>query len=50
MNSKYQFWKSWAIHNLIGHPAMQILSWFGLTKLGLKIHDATCPMPIKDNK
>lgn len=41
-------WQAWAIHNLIGHPLMQILSWIGLTKLGLKIHDATVPMPLKN--
>lgn len=36
---------AWAIHNLIGHPLMQIFSWFGLTRLGIKIHDATAPAP-----
>jgi hypothetical protein len=37
---------AWAVHNLIGHPVMQLLSWCGLTKLGLKIHDRTIPNPI----
>lgn len=37
---------SWAIHNLIGHPLMQIFSWLGLPKLGIKIHDGTVPNPI----
>ena len=37
---------AWAIHNLFGHPLMQILSWLGCTKLGLKIHDKTVPCPI----
>ena len=37
---------AWAIHNLFGHPLMQIFSWLGLTSLGLKIHDATVPNPI----
>lgn len=36
----------WAIHNLFGHPLMQIFSWLGLTGLGLKIHDKTVPNPI----
>ena len=36
----------WAIHNLFGHPLMQILSWLGFTKWGLKIHDKTVPCPI----
>ncbi len=37
---------AWAIHNLIGHPLMQIFSWLHLTEVGLKIHDATVPNPI----
>jgi len=37
---------AWAIHNLIGHPLMQIFSWLHLKELGLKIHDATVPNPI----
>jgi hypothetical protein len=37
---------AWAIHNIFGHPLMQLCSWLGLTKLGLKIHDATVPNPI----
>ena len=36
---------AWAVHNLIGHPMMQILSWLHLTKLGIKIHDLTVPNP-----
>lgn len=31
------------IHNIIAHPLMEILSWFGFTKLGDKIHDITLP-------
>jgi hypothetical protein len=37
---------AWAIHNLFGHPLMQIFSWLGLTRLGLEIHDKTVPNPI----
>jgi len=37
---------AWAIHNLIGHPLMQIFSWLHLTRLGIKIHDLTVPNPI----
>lgn len=37
---------AWAIHNLFGHPLMQIFAWLGLTGLGLKIHDKTVPNPI----
>ena len=35
----------WAVHNLIGHPLMQICSWLGCTRLGLAIHDLTVPFP-----
>jgi hypothetical protein len=34
---------SWAIHNLIGHPLMQIFTWLHLTKLAIWIHDVTVP-------
>jgi hypothetical protein len=44
-NAKYNR-HAWAVHNLIGHPLMQVLSWLHLTKLGLKIHDMTVPNPI----
>lgn len=43
--AKYQK-HAWAVHNLIGHPLMQICAWLHLTKLGLRIHDATVPNPI----
>lgn len=39
--------RSWTVHNLIGHPAMEILSRLGWTRLGLKIHDATVPKASK---
>lgn len=34
---------AWMIHNLIGHPVMQILCWLGLHTLGIKVHDLTIP-------
>ncbi len=37
---------AWAIHNLIGHPLMQIFAWLHLPHVGIKIHDATVPNPI----
>jgi hypothetical protein len=36
---------AWAVHNLIGHPLMQLCAWLHLTSLGLKIHDVTVPNP-----
>lgn len=37
---------SWAVHNLLGHPLMQIFIWLRLTKLALWFHDATIPKPL----
>lgn len=37
---------AWAVHNLVGHPLMQIFSWLGYPQLGLKLHDQTVPNPI----
>jgi hypothetical protein len=37
----------WAIHNLIGHPLMQIFSWLHLPALGIRVHDLTIPNPVK---
>lgn len=34
-----------SIHNLIGHPLMQICAWFRCYKWALRIHDATMPKP-----
>lgn len=36
----------WVLHNLVGHPLMQILSFFRLHKLALEVHDRTCPKPL----
>lgn len=36
----------WYVHNLIGHPLMQILAMFGLYKAAFWIHDKTVPKPI----
>ena len=32
-----------AVHNIIAHPLMEILSWIGLSNLGALIHDKTVP-------
>lgn len=37
---------AWAFHNLIAHPLLQVLTWFGARQLGLRVHDATVPKPI----
>jgi len=35
----------WVIHNLVGHPLMQLLSWLGCKSLAMEVHDATVPTP-----
>lgn len=37
---------AWAYHNLVAHPLMQILAFFGKYKLAMEVHDATIPKPI----
>ena len=37
---------SWALHNLVAHPLMQVCAFLGKPKLGLWIHDATVPRPV----
>lgn len=37
---------AWAVHNIIGHPLMQIFSWLGFPQIGLAIHDKTVPNPM----
>lgn len=36
---------AWAFHNLVAHPALQVLAWLGYARLGFRIHDATVPRP-----
>jgi len=40
-------WKkgSWAFHNVVAHPLMQVLAWLGFTHLAIRLHDATTPVP-----
>lgn len=35
----------WSIHNLVGHPLMQILSYLKFYKTAIRVHDATVPRP-----
>lgn len=34
---------AWAVHNLIGHPVMQLLAFFKLYDKALAVHEATVP-------
>lgn len=36
---------AWAFHNLVAHPALQVLTWLGLRELGQRLHDMTVPKP-----
>lgn len=38
--------RAWMIHNLIGHPLMQMLALFRLYRAAMWIHDATVPRPL----
>ena len=33
----------WMMHNMVGHPLMEIFNLLGLPKWGNWIHDATLP-------
>jgi len=35
---------AWAVHNMVGHPLLQLCVWLGLRGLGFAIHDATVPV------
>lgn len=37
---------AWLLHNLVGHPLMQVLALLGLGRLGLWVHDVTVPRPL----
>jgi hypothetical protein len=43
MRKKWDQDFQWTVHNMIAHPIMQVLSWFGYSKLGDRLHDATVP-------
>lgn len=35
----------WCVHNLLGHPIMQILALMGFVRRGIAVHEATVPRP-----
>lgn len=37
--------KRWILHNLIGHPLMQVLAFFKKYELAMWVHDVTVPRP-----
>ena len=36
---------AWMVHNLIGHPLMQLLAMVGLKHAAIRVHDSTVPRP-----
>jgi hypothetical protein len=37
-------WFWWAVHNLIAHPASELLYWVRLRRLSYWVHDQTVPV------
>lgn len=37
---------AWAVHNLIGHPVMQLLAFVGAYRWAFRVHDDTVPRPL----
>lgn len=37
---------AWSVHNLVGHPLMQVLAWLRMYRAAMWIHDATVPKPV----
>ena len=49
MNLKYEkIFKSFAFHNIVGHPLMQLLMWAGKKDLAEKVHNSTLPVTPPD--
>lgn len=38
--------RAWMVHNLVGHPLMQLLSLFGMHQHAISVHERTIPRPI----
>jgi len=37
---------AWALHNMFGHPIMQLLAFFRMYEYAMMVHDKTVPKPI----
>jgi len=42
-----KLYKNWTVHNVIGHPLMEILVLLRCPKLAVLIHDKTLPVELK---
>lgn len=38
--------RAWLVHNIIGHPLMQVLALLDRHDLAIKVHDRTIPKPV----
>lgn len=38
-----RIYQNWPVHNLIGHPLMQIFEWLGMSEIATRVHDETLP-------
>lgn len=36
-------YKNWAVHNIVGHPLMQVFNWLQLKAFATMVHDCTLP-------
>ena len=41
-----RLYRNFAVHNILGHPAMQIAAMLGLRRLSDAIHDGTLPKDV----
>ena len=37
---------AWSVHNLIGHPLMQVFAWMRMYRAAMWVHDVTVLMPV----
>ena len=38
-----KLYKNWFVHNMLGHPLMQIFNMLGFRQIASYIHDCTLP-------
>lgn len=52
MESKRLRWVkfAWMVHNVVGHPVMQVLALFGAYRWAFWVHDVTVPRPVGKRK
>jgi len=51
MNLKYEkIFKTFAFHNIVGHPLMQLLIWADKKELAEKVHNITLPVQSSDEE